>query len=102
MSRASRLAALILGLVLVLGVGGVLSYLGYAKYRSLHKETIGQGFVSVTSHHVAAAAFFDKFIRPLIGCVMLGLGLILLAIFRKPHSNSAPSSPAEPIDPLAD
>jgi len=102
MSRPSRLAALILGLVLVLGVGGALGFLGYAKYRTVYRVSTGQGFVSVPAHLVGAAAFFDKFKGPLIGSTVLGFGLILLAVLRKTPPESALSASAEPIDPLAD
>jgi hypothetical protein len=102
MSRISRLVAFILGLVLLLGVGGLLGVLGYAKYRTLYRVSTGQGFVSVPVHLEVGAEIFDAFKVPLIGSMVFGFVLVLLAIFRKGPSEPSPAVSAESIDPLAD
>ena len=102
MSRTSRIAAFTLGLCLFLGIGGALAYLGYCKYIKLHPDMIEHDSIDLPSNISVGAAFFDKFSRPLFGCAALGLGLILLAIFRGPPEDPSQRPPAEPIDPLAD
>ena len=103
MSRHSRIAALTLGLLLTLVIGGVLAFLGYCKYHMDQPVLLFEDNTrNITFNIVEGAAYFDKFAKPLFGVLALGIGLILLAAFRGPPVDPAARPQEEPIDPLAD